>query len=104
MIFEVTKGKVEKNVIFEKHRFYCSKTYSFGMVVPQNELSNANEATPRDLTKKKLVEATQGRTQNNQGEPKVGPKGRRRERLQSLTGRLWVSKCPWGVGGDISLH
>ena len=99
MIFETTKGKVEKNVIFEKQRFYCSKTYSFGMVVPQKELANANEATTRDLTKKKLVEATQGRTLNNQGERKIGPKGQRKERFRSLTGRLWVSKCPWGGRG-----
>ena len=63
----MTNGKIGKDVVFENQRFYFSKTYSFGMVVPQHVLATAHEATTRDLRKKTLVEAKQGMNQNNQG-------------------------------------
>ena len=62
-------------MVFEKHQFYCSKTYSFGMVVPQNEVANVNEPTTRDVRKKKLVEGKQGRNQNDPRGAKMEPKG-----------------------------
>ena len=75
MYFKMTKEKRGKYTMFENQRFYYSKTYGFGRVVPQNEVANANEPTTRDVRKNKLVEGKQGRNQNDPRGAKMDPKG-----------------------------
>ena len=105
MYFKMTKEKRGKYTVFENHRFYYSKTYSFGMVVPQNEVTDTNGATTGDVRKKQLVKTKQGWNRNDQGGPKMGPKGCRRERFRCLTPPSPVSKSPWGEtrGGNTPL-
>ena len=55
--------------------FYCGKTYSVGLAVPQNEVTDSNGATTREVRKTELVKTKRGWKRNDQGEPKMSPKG-----------------------------